>query len=263
MLHLFKYAFAIFILGVGFLFAAQEPIDTNSKAPLTLTKIILVNQNISLTYNKTVRLEKVFTDAYLYTRKDIYSLGIALISPTKQALVDAKKDKILNQLKALNTSEANNLIAQLSPLTYAYREKIETDLNKIRLISRSNPILKGEYHLLLPTRPKHITVFSSDYNKPIRLPLHTNYHLKDYLSELPAPVKSNTEQANNKKPSYHSAWVIQANQDLYQALDIQWERNLYFLSPGAYVFTGLTKLPNEYHHLNADIANLLTYYLEL
>ena len=261
MLHLFKYAFALFTLGVGFLFAAQETTDVG--VTLTPTTVTLANQNISLTYNKAVRLDQVFSDAYLHTRKDIYSLGIALLSPTKQALVDAKKDNILNQLKALNTPEANNLITQLSPLTYAYREKIETDLNKIRLISRSNPILKGEYQLLLPTRPKHITVFSGDYNKPLKLPLHTNYHLKGYLSELPIPIKTNKKQANNKKPSYHSAWIIQANQDLYQALDIQWERNLYFLSPGAYVFTGLSKLPEEHHHLNADIANLLTYYLEL
>ena len=213
--------------------------------------ITLAQQNIRLTYNQNVRLSQILTDAYPYVDHEIYSLGVALVNPDKQAIIEAKKTDVFEALKQLNTLEANNLLNQLSSSRFLYRESIETNINKVRFFIRSNPLIKEDHFLFLPSRPDHITLFNSAYEKPLLIPLKTNYHLKSYLEEQP----------NNPQHKHHKAWVIQANKDFYLATDIQWQRTLYYLAPGAYVFIGLTNLPKS-STLNADIAELLTFYLE-
>ena len=227
-------------------------IGTLSQGLAQNINITLAKQNIRLTYNQDVRLSQIFTDAYPYAKYEVYSLGIALINPDKQQLVDSKKADILNRLKQLNTLEANNLVKQLSPLDFVYREAVETNINKIRFFTRSNPLIKKDYTLLLPSRPDHIRLFNSASDESLFIPLKTNYHLQNYLSELP--------DAKDKKQ--RKAWIIQANKEFYLAEDIQWKRTLYYLTPGAYVFIGLDNLPKQYSTLNADVAELLTFYME-
>ncbi|WOD06139.1 capsule biosynthesis GfcC D2 domain-containing protein [Marinomonas sp. GJ51-6] len=241
----------------------QSTQATPSTADLETTKITLPKQKIILTYNQEVRFSRVFSDAYSHTKEKIYPLGVSLVSPEKQHLVEQKKELILTKLKDLNRLETKNLITQLSELNFVYREKIEPDINKVKLINRSNPILRGSYHFILPTRPNHLTVFNGDYERSLKLPLQTGYHLKNYLFDLPTLEEINTDQVSRKKLIYHSVWIIQPNQDIYLAEDIQWEETLYFLSPGAYIFTGVADLPKKYRDLNYDIAHLLSYYLEL
>lgn len=252
-----KYLSFILLVGVSYI---GEVLAT--EAPSETTHITLTEQNIVLHYDQAVRFSQVLENAYTYTKSKIYPLGISLISPHKKNLVDQKKTMVLDALEELDTVEANNLIAQLSDLNFVYREKIETDIEKVRLISRSNPMLRGQYQLFLSTRPDHIRIFSGDYKKSFTQPLQANYDLKDYLSELSSFSDVESQKINTKKPKYDAAWIIQPNQDVYFASDIRWARNAYFLSPGAFVFIGLTDLPNKHSNLNADIAHLLTHYME-
>ncbi|MEP0071156.1 MAG: capsule biosynthesis GfcC D2 domain-containing protein [Marinomonas sp.] len=250
-----------FVLCVWMGHAGGLSAESRSEHPET-TSITLTEQNIVLNYDQAVRFSQVLGDAYSYTNNKIYPLGISLISPHKKSLADQKKALVLDALKELNTAEANNLIAQLSDLNFVYREKIETDIEKVRLLSRSNPMLRGQYQLFLSTRPDHIRIFSGDYEESFTQPLKANYDLKDYVSELPNFSNIHSQETGKKKPKYHSAWIIQPNQDVYLANDIQWARTVYFLSPGAFIFIELADLPNKHSDLNADIAHLLTYYME-
>ncbi|WP_417698280.1 capsule biosynthesis GfcC D2 domain-containing protein [Psychromonas sp.] len=215
------------------------------------TKITLLQDQIALLYPQEVRFSQVLTDAYSHTKNNVYSLGIALLAPDKQHLIDSKKHVILSKLRSINTPDASNLATQLESLPFAYREHLETDPSKVRVNPKFDPMIKGEYWLSLPKRPDHITLIDPSTNRNVKVALKTDNNLKDYLAELAG------------KHAYDSAWIIQANQDTYLATDIQWKDKLYFLSPGAIVFIGITNLPDQYSDLNADIARLLAFHLEL
>ena len=136
-------------------------------------------------------------------------------------------------------------------MSFAFREKIETDPIKVQIFPNLNPMIKSDYILSMPNRPDHILIIDPHTNNPIKLSLKANSNLKDYLSQLSHSQHKNT------------AWIIQANGDVYQATDIQWRDSLYFLSPGAIVFIGLDNLPDAVNNLNARIAYLLAFYTDI
>lgn len=229
----------------------------SSNAMAEATKISLwpkeaYAQEVILSYPQEVRFSQVLTDAYAQLDYQPYSLGIALIDPNKQRQIDEKKHAILKQLRDINTPASNYVAKQLSSLHFVYREKIETDPSKVRVNPKYDPMVKGTYLLSLPKRPQHIYLINADDQNFLTLQLTANSNLKDYLAE----------QFEAYRYTYDEAWIIQANQDVYQATDIQWKGKLYFLSPGSMVFIGLTGLSEKYHDLNADIAHLLALRLE-
>ncbi|NLU96873.1 hypothetical protein B6N13_02010 [Marinomonas sp. UCMA 3892] len=209
-------------------------------------------QSVTLSYPQEVRLSQVLTDAYAQLDYQPYSLGTALIDLSKQQQIDEKKHAILKKLQDINTPASNYIAKKLNSLDFVYRERIETDPSKVRVNPKYDPMLKGVYQLFLPKRPQHIYLINADDHNYLTLKLTANSNLKDYLAE----------QFEANRYTYDSAWIIQANQDVYQATDIQWKGKLYFLSPGAIVFIGLTDLPEKYRDLNADIAHLLAFLLE-
>ena len=218
------------------------------------TNITLISSQRSLEYPQdAVRFSQVLADSYALLTYQPYFFGTSLIDPRKQPTVEKKKLDILNKLQEINSPASNYLAKQLDALHFVYREKIETDPSKIRVDSKLDPMIKGNYWLDIPKRPKHIFIINANIESSLTLPLKINSDLESYLGDLP--------DANSH--TYDSAWIIQANQDVYQATDIQWQDKGYFLSPGAIIFIGLTNLPDEYQDLNADIAHFLTFCLEL
>ncbi|WP_322783791.1 capsule biosynthesis GfcC family protein [Marinomonas pontica] len=138
-------------------------------------------------------------------------------------------------------------------MNFVHREPVQTRRNTIRTRLEFNPMLHGEYWLILPERPDNVTVIDPNSSRPHVIPLVTNFSLKDYLSDLPN-IASNSVQ---------NAWIIQANQDTYEATGINWKNIPYFLTPGAIVFLGLQDLPDQFRDLNASIAHLLALRVEL
>ncbi|AWY02154.1 hypothetical protein A8139_21090 [Marinomonas primoryensis] len=231
-------------------------ISANVMAEVTKISLLpqeVYEQEVTLSYQQEVRLSQILTDAYAQLDYQPYSLGTALIDPNKQRQIDEKKYTILKQLRDINTPASRYIAKQLNLLHFVYREKIEADPTKIRVDPKHDPIVKGTYLLSLPKRPKHIYLINADDLNFLTLQLKTNSNLKEYLAE----------QFEANRYTYDSAWIIQANQDVYQATDIQWKNKLYFLSPGSMVFIGLTNLSEKHHDLNADIAHLLALRLEL
>lgn len=215
------------------------------------TKVILLSEKISLSYSQEVRLSQVLSDASLHIKHPIYPLGSALIAPDKQLLIDKKLATVLNQLTTLNTPESSNIYNQLSRLNFVYREPVEMNISKVRVTPNKDPMIRGNYWLYLPKRPSNILILDSQQEHSLAIPMYAGANLKQYLQTLP------------ESSHYNSVWVIQADQHKYQANNIQWKNILYFLSPGAIIFTGLDNLPKQYSNLNTDIVDLLTYQLEL
>ena len=228
-------------------------LSQNAKADNAI--ITLQHNQITLSYPQEVRFSQLLQDAYSHTNYLIYLLGSALINPNKQSIVTNQKSTVLRQLAAINTPAAKHIINHLNRLNLVYHEDMVFDLTKVRMNPKLNPTIKGEYSLSLPKRPTHITVFDARQNQIKTIPLNKNGELHDYLAQFAGVSKS--------QQPYDSVWVIQADRSIYQVKDLQWKNTLYFLSPGAMVFIGLQNLPDDYRDLNANVAQLFAFRLEL
>ncbi len=243
------------LLGTALLIGVFSPLTNADAGTSNITKITLLPSQTTLSYSDAVRFSQVLSDAYAQLNYDVYALGTTLIDPNKQSVVDTQKHTILRQLQQLNTPEAVNLAKQLNALRFAFHEPMVTDPVKVRVQTKLNPMVRGEYWLSLPKRPNDISVFHPARGNYLSLPVNSGDHLKDYLTKLSDTIKWDGD--------FDSAWIIQADRKVYQVKDIQWKSTLYFLSPGAMVFIGLQNLPDEYCDLNADIAHMLAFRLEL
>ena len=228
-------------------------LSQNAKADNAL--ITLLHNQVTLFYPQEVRFSQILQDAYSQSQYPIYPLGSALINPNKQSIVTNQKRTVLRQLAAVNTPTAKHIAHYLNRLNLVYHENTVLDLNKIRIKPKLNPMIKGEYSLLLAQRPNHITVFDASQDLVKKVPLNKSGELRDYLASFSGVTKA--------QQPYDSVWIIQADRSIYQAKDLQWKNTLYFLSPGAMVFIGLPNLSDEYRDLNANIAHLFAFRLEL
>ncbi|PJE53243.1 capsule biosynthesis GfcC D2 domain-containing protein [Marinomonas sp. BSi20584] len=228
-------------------------LSQNAKADNAV--ITLLHNQVTLSYPQEVRFLQLLQDAYSQSQYQIYPLGSALINPNKQSIVTNQKRAVLRQLAAINTPAAKHIANYLNRLNLVYHEDMVFDFTKVRIKPKLNPLVKGEYSLLLAQRPNHITVFDAAQDLVKKVPLNKSGELRDYLAQFSGATK--------EQQPYDSVWIIQADRSIYQAKDLQWKNTLYFLSPGAMVFIGLPNLSDEYRDLNANIAHLFAFRLEL
>lgn len=214
-------------------------------------KINLLQSETVLEYVSAPRLSQVITEAAEQTDYAIYPLGVTLISPDKQALIDEKKRSIFTILEGLKNQQAAQILKHLKKLHFVHKEPSNTLLRRIRTDKKLNPLLSKNYTLSLPIRPDYIRLITPMRESTSLVKYLPNTSLKEYLTKKVAG------------DSYDSAWIIQANQDTRLVSNIQWQSKKYYLSPGAIVFVGLSNLPSKYQTLNQDIAELLSQHLEL
>ncbi|WP_417528923.1 capsule biosynthesis GfcC D2 domain-containing protein [Marinomonas shanghaiensis] len=218
------------------------------------THITVLQKQVILSYQEEVRFSQILNDANSQLQYEFYPLGSSLINPRKQPIVEMQKQFVLKQLAELNTPAANHLAEKVNSLHLVYHEKMSLDFIKVRTKHKLNPIVKGEYWLSLQKRPTDVTIFDSAQNKFKNISLNKSFDLRDYLEEF---------SLASEQPPYDSVWIIQADRSIYQVKDLQWKNTLYFLSPGAMVFIGLPNLPDDYRDLNANVAHLFAFRLEL
>ena len=211
--------------------------------------IYVMQSRTKLNYSQAERFSQVLQDAQKTLNYLPYTLGISLINQDRQEDINTLKQSVLNDLHKINTTEANKLEKQLKSMHFAFRETLETDLIKIVTTPKQDPLLAQNYILSLPKRPNHFVFIDTDRETPRKIKLKADQDLKGYLSKLNHPYSD-------------SIWIIQANQDVYQATD-QWRDKPYFLSPGAIVFAGLNGLPKEYQDINTRVAHLLAFSMDL
>ncbi|RBP83297.1 hypothetical protein EBI01_19980 [Marinomonas rhizomae] len=240
MLRSLSYIFLISTMCCYSLLALSQPI-----------KIHLLQPEITLEYAEAARFSQVLTDAQSQIDYPIYALGLSLISPNKQTLIEQKKSLILKALSDIDSAESTHIAEQLKSLHFAYREKIETRLQQVRTIKKNNPLLTHDYTLSIPTRPNFIRLITPKQTPTPLVKQLPNARLKDYMT--PDIAGDN----------YDSAWIIQADQSIQHISGIQWQGQNHYLSPGSIIFVGLDNVPDQYQHLNQDIAQLLTQHLEL
>lgn len=217
------------------------------------SRITLLPSLTVMSYTENVRFSQVLTDAFTQIDYDVYPLGVALVDPHKQPQVDVRKRKVLLELRRLNTDEAYNLAQQLRPMRLAYHLPIEPDPVKVLTQAKRDPLITQEYGLRLPKRPDHIQIIDPSRREPVTMAFKPNADLQDYMAQL----------SETSDRTYESAWIIQADRQVYRVEDVNWRETLHFLSPGAVVFMGLRDLPQVDHDLNNAVAELLALRLEL
>ncbi|MBR7889303.1 capsule biosynthesis GfcC family protein [Marinomonas sp. A79] len=228
-----------------FCFVSTGYASNTQQAALTL-----MQTNTSKLYPEGVRLSQALQDTHAQLDYNVYPLASGLINPNRQAEVDAAEHAIIAQLQALQRDDATHLANQLALLDFAFFEPINTDIDKVRVGDKQDPLLIADYSLYLPPRPNHIALIDTTQNKTTRLPFQPNQDIKGYLNHLP-------------NGEFHpSVWVVQADRQVFHVNNIQWQHQRAFLTPGATLFISLPDLPAEHRDLNRHIAHLLALRLE-
>jgi hypothetical protein len=227
--------------------------DSGYSAPSEALTVSVPEENKTYHFRDPARLSQVLEYIYPTLNYKPYTLAASLVRLSKNAIIEQKKDAVIQQLIALNTDSALYMIAQLSNTELAFRESVSFNLDDVRLHPKKNPLLTGKFQLILPARPNHFWVYgATEENIPLAVFMQDGFSLRDYFADIPS---------SNPEGKYRP-WIIQPDQTLYRTKDMYWKGTPYFLSPGAVVFIGLKNLPEKFKNLNQEIAHLLTYRVE-
>ncbi|MDX1303645.1 capsule biosynthesis GfcC family protein [Photobacterium sp.] len=237
-----------------------------AQTQVSVATSINVDQVIPLTYPAPVRLEQVLADSLaniktlsdqvtLSTPQPVFWSGAALFDLQHFESFNQQRQTVLNQLEQLAEEwnddaeqfhTVTNLISDISGLKLSNRIFIPLDLDLIRINTSHNPLLDGDYQLILPIRPKHVWVLGTvkrQQNVPWQQRADANY----YLNQI--TVSENTDNS--------VVWVIQPDGVTEIHSIAYWNKKHKDIAPGATVFVGFNSLPSKFSSLNQDIVELL------
>jgi hypothetical protein len=217
--------------------------------------VLLPNQGVRLEYPQSARLETVLKDTQKQAQTKQVSLEpiqAQLFDTDKQPLIDEKKQRILDQLTALNQQEpkigADKLIQQIQVATFHYREFISLDYDVVQSQLTGNPLLTGTYQLNVA--PRTITIeFVGAVKKAEHIKQRAQWFLADYFKTLGS---LRLESADDSVAS-----IIQPDGKVIIAQYGSWNFTPHFIAPGALVYVPIKSLPSEFETLNQDIVQLL------
>jgi hypothetical protein len=190
---------------------------------------------------------------------DAYWPTARIATAASQAQVDAERQALLHDLEMLeyqwhNEGETRNAYAvralrvELAALKLIGRLPTTLDPVWVRIRPEDNPLLQGEYRLVLPARPTTLLVLGLINGNPRPL-LQPKQVIADYID-------------GECLPAGECAWgyLIQ-NDGAIEKVGLEyWNRLHREADPGAVLFIGFDKdqLPEPYRDLNSRIAHLLT-----
>lgn len=219
--------------------------------------ITLPQISTKLTYKHPVRLQQVLTDSTLQLEKSYshspYWLGSQLIEPDKNEKVAALKSNIIKQLTFLSRSypryKANVeiILSFINQNKFNYRHFISLDNDLVRISPSQNPLLIGDYKLLIALRQNNIQLVGSVGNNIVSYISHGN--LNDYLQRETTLQQSDT----------NTVYLIQPDGKLIQVNNAYWSQSRVYLAPESIIFLGLKNPPHRFNQLNQQIAEFLRY----
>ncbi|MGF1714568.1 capsule biosynthesis GfcC family protein [Photobacterium chitinilyticum] len=253
---------------------AATQVDSYLSLRAETTRIVLKTtsntpQQVTLKYSTPVRLEQILRDSLLHistltqdaknieeqhsSPSDIYWAGASLVDmsqPLDKTNIIKALDKIQAQWTDQQASSHANAI-------HALKHWLDTNLKNTRLhitldfdvvlIEPSfNPIIAGEYSLILPPRPKHVLVLGAT-TEPQTVEWQERKSANYYLNKIEI-----LEDADN---SY--VWVIQPDGVAEKHPIAYWNQNHLDIAPGAIVYLGYKSFPSISKDLNQEIVNLL------
>ena len=221
---------------------------------------------IQLTYSSPVRLNQVLNDGLnniktlpsqrVHTSpQPVFWTGAALYDQQQAKQMQQQKQQLLGQLELLTqawqddaeqVSTVNALKESLTKLKLDHRIMQPLDPDLVRMQPSLNPLLNGDYQLILPARPTSVLVLGAvKQSNNIAWQERTNAAF--YLDQ--AQPTSDAENSD--------AWVIQPDGVTEQHPVAYWNHKHHDIAPGAIIYMGFDSLPSDFATLNQDIVNLL------
>ncbi|PWI34565.1 hypothetical protein DI392_05520 [Vibrio albus] len=245
----------VFFSATAVLFSTLTSAPVNAGESLSVT---LPDMEISLNYAQPVRLDQVLTDTQNLKLQQPQAmpfwLAAQFIEPSNNADIDEKKKAAIHQLQTLaandkdSSHKAHLLINALQKAQFNFRHFIPLDNDHVRLKNEDNPLLSGQYTLLTSPRVNKVRIFGTQNSwYPVDMIEHGT--IDQYLEQAALPENSDTQLV----------FVIQPDGALITADNAYWNTKPVFIAPGATIYIGFDSLPDEFEHLNQDIADLLRY----
>lgn len=221
----------------------------------TPTTVTLPMQQVILQYNQSVRLDRVLLDAQQQANQtnhlNTYHEGYRLFSKAKADKAQELYAGVKARLSALLNNDtyrvaAKQLLTQLSGYQYGYREKLNLDVDAVRLKPEFNPLLPGQFQLELAQRPNSIALFGLSEQQ--QMTFNANFTVADYIARSRSPHKK-----------HHSdAWVISPEGEITHVGYAYWNNAHTHLKPGSALLVGFNASDQEMVQLEQDIATLIS-----
>lgn len=216
----------------------------------------LPGEGIALEYSQPVRLDRVLADSIAQSKQAspvVYPLSNQLFDSDKEGKAQQLKAKVLDQLQTFAnthsewTTSVQLLIEQIKRWDIGYREFTSLDYDVIRLKTAANPMMSGEFELIIPQRNEHISVEGLLF-RPQSVPFNPAYHLSDYLENV-TPLSS----ADNSQ-----AWVIYPDGQTFRSGYEYFNNERRHLAPGSVIFLGFGSDEPQLVDLERDIVKLIS-----
>lgn len=182
--------------------------------------------------------------------------GAAITSPTAAAKAEREHQALLAELAVLAADEGgseagaiNALRNQLQAIPVTGRLLVPLDPDTVRVHSKNNPPLEGNYTLWLGREPSTITLVGL-VDKPGKIPFTPGRDAASYLDDV--SLLSGADR------SY--AWVIYPDGRTQKAPVAYWNKRHVEPMPGSILFVGFADSiwTNQYDALNAEILRSLS-----
>ncbi len=195
-------------------------------------------------YNQTIKNEAT----------PIYWLGAALLDTKNTAALEVARKQILQQLADMGEQADNsNDIAKLAKfsqflrnLKLGLRVNQPLDLDLIRITDAYNPVIDGDFLLVLPPRPTTVTVVGAVAQTGEQA-WQSRASSKDYLNQ--AGLLDDAENS--------FVWIIQPDGNAIKQPIAYWNHQAQDIAPGAILFVEFTALFDDHAELNNNIIELL------
>ncbi|WP_133178867.1 capsule biosynthesis GfcC family protein [Shewanella decolorationis] len=219
---------------------------------------------LQITYPSAIRVGQAVQDGLtqlpLYnqvTKNEaipIYWLGAALLDTKNTAALEVTRQQVLQQLATMGEQADNaNYIANLAKFAQFLRNvKIgqrvnqPLDLDLIRITDAYNPVIDGDFLLVLPPRPTTITVVGAVAQTGEQV-WQSRASSKDYLTRAGL--------LDNAGDSF--VWIIQPDGKVIKQPIAYWNHQAQDIAPGAILFVEFSALFNDHAKLNNNIIELL------
>ncbi|MEL4429130.1 capsule biosynthesis GfcC family protein [Shewanella mangrovisoli] len=219
---------------------------------------------LQITYPSAIRVGQAVQDGlaqlplYNQTTRDeaisIYWLGATLLDLQNTAKLEATRQHVLQQLANMGQQADNSqYIAKLSKfaqflrnIKLGQRVNQPLDLDLIRITHAYNPIIDGQFLLVLPPRPTTVTVVGA-VAQTGEQEWHSRASSKNYLKQ--AGLLDNAENS--------FVWIIQPDGNAIRQPIAYWNHQAQDIAPGAVLFVEFSALFDGYSTLNNNIIELL------
>lgn len=195
-------------------------------------------------YNQTIKNEPV----------SIYWLGAALLDTNNTAELEVTRKQVLQQLADMGEQVDNSqYIAKLAKfaqflrnIKLGQRVNQPLDLDLVRITDAYNPVIDGDFLLVLPPRPTTVTVVGAVAQTGEQA-WQSRASSKDYLNQ--AGLLDDAENS--------FVWIIQPDGNAIKQPIAYWNHQAQDIAPGAILFVEFTALFADHAELNNNIIELL------